>query len=113
MVAVYDGTYFQVLTALSALEVTSAHVTENLRTGGVQYAADTGAADVYAIAPSPAFTAYAAGLALGFWKDKAQLQAQWTIDKRWEPKVDEVTRQKWYSGWKKAVEKSLGWELES
>jgi glycerol kinase len=53
--------------------------------------------------------AYAAGLALGFWKDKAQLQAQWTIDKRWEPAVNEATRQKCYAGWKKAVEKSLGW----
>jgi len=54
--------------------------------------------------------AYAAGLALGFWKDKAQLQAQWTIGKRWEPRVDDATRQKWYAGWKKAVDKSLGWE---
>jgi len=56
--------------------------------------------------------AYAAGLALGFWKDKAQLQAQWSIDKRWEPHVDHDTRERWYAGWKKAVSKSLDWVEE-
>jgi len=54
--------------------------------------------------------AYAAGLALGFWKDKDQLQAQWTVDRSWDPKIDEELRHKRYAGWQKAVEKSLGWE---
>jgi len=53
--------------------------------------------------------AYAAGLALGFWKDKAELQAQWAVDQRWEPGVTVAVREAWYSGWKKAVSKSLDW----
>jgi glycerol kinase len=53
--------------------------------------------------------AYAAGLALGFWKDKAELKAQWAVDRRWDPGVDAGVRERWYSGWKKAVSKSLDW----
>jgi glycerol kinase len=53
--------------------------------------------------------AYAAGLALGFWADLDQLQAQWTVDKRWEPLVGAAVRETWYGGWKKAVSKSLDW----
>lgn len=53
--------------------------------------------------------AYAAGLALGFWKDKDELKAQWAVDRTWEPRVDAATRERWYAGWKKAVDKSLGW----
>lgn len=34
--------------------------------GGVEYAADTGAADAYVMAPTPAFTSYAAGMAVSF-----------------------------------------------
>jgi glycerol kinase len=53
--------------------------------------------------------AYAAGLALGFWKDRAELKAQWAIEKRWEPLAAPEVRERWYADWKKAVEKSLGW----
>jgi glycerol kinase len=53
--------------------------------------------------------AYAAGLALGFWKDKAELKAQWSVDKKWEPAVTAADRERWYAGWKKAVSKSLDW----
>lgn len=56
--------------------------------------------------------AYAAGLALGFWKDKQELRAQWAVDKTWTPSVDAGTRERWYAGWKKAVEKSLDWVNE-
>jgi glycerol kinase len=57
--------------------------------------------------------AYAAGLALGFWKDRHQLKAQWAVDKSWQPRVDAATRERWYAGWKKAVGKSLGWVEEA
>jgi len=53
--------------------------------------------------------AYAAGLALGFWKDKAELRTHWSVDKTWEPAVSAAVREKWYAGWKKAVSKSLDW----
>jgi glycerol kinase len=53
--------------------------------------------------------AYAAGLAVGFWKDTDELRANWNEDTRWEPKWDEVRREKGYAEWKKAVSKTLDW----
>ncbi|MEO8749053.1 MAG: FGGY-family carbohydrate kinase, partial [Allobranchiibius sp.] len=53
--------------------------------------------------------AYAAGLAVGFWKDEAELRKQWAEDKRWTPKMDD-DKVKWlYSKWNKAVERTLNW----
>ena len=53
--------------------------------------------------------AYAAGLAVGFWKDLDDLRANWQEDKRWTPAMDEETRQRLYKGWLKAVERTFGW----
>ncbi len=53
--------------------------------------------------------AYAAGLAVGFWKDLDDLRANWQEDKRWVPQMDEATREKLYKGWLKAVERTFGW----
>jgi glycerol kinase len=56
--------------------------------------------------------AYAAGLAVGYWKDQDELKERWAEDKRWEPKMDDDEREAGYAKWKKAVERSLGWEDE-
>ncbi len=53
--------------------------------------------------------AYAAGLAVGFWKDLDDLRANWQEDRRWVPQMDEATREKLYKGWLKAVERTFGW----
>jgi glycerol kinase len=53
--------------------------------------------------------AYAAGLAVGFWKDTDELRANWNEDKRWTPQWSDEDRQKGYAGWKKAVERTLDW----
>ena len=53
--------------------------------------------------------AYAAGLAVGFWSDQDELRERWAEDKRWEPQMDEDTREKEYARWKKAVQRSLDW----
>lgn len=63
---VYDGTYFQHTTAVSADAIVASKLAEATRNSSGQYAADTGAADAYVIAPSPAFTAYAAGMVVRF-----------------------------------------------
>ncbi|MEG2577568.1 MAG: glycerol kinase GlpK, partial [Glutamicibacter sp.] len=47
--------------------------------------------------------AYAAGLAVGFWKDLGELEDNWAEDKRWEPTMDEATRERSLRLWKKAV----------
>ncbi|MBV9089081.1 MAG: glycerol kinase GlpK [Mycobacteriaceae bacterium] len=52
---------------------------------------------------------YAAGLAVGFWADPADLRANWQEDKRWTPTWSDDQRAAGYQGWKKAVERTLGW----
>lgn len=53
--------------------------------------------------------AYAAGLAVGFWKDESELRANWAMDKTWQPDMDEAKRDKLYKGWLKAVERTFDW----
>jgi len=53
--------------------------------------------------------AYAAGLAVGFWKDAESLRANWKADRQWEPRWSEDRRDSHYRQWQKAVEKSMGW----
>jgi glycerol kinase len=53
--------------------------------------------------------AYAAGLAVGFWKDYGELRSNWGRDKEWHSSMDEELRKKLYSGWKKAVTRTFDW----
>ncbi|MFI5735363.1 glycerol kinase GlpK [Kribbella sp. NPDC051587] len=53
--------------------------------------------------------AYAAGLAVGFWKNKEELVQNWNEDKRWEPQWNDEQRAKGYAGWQKAVSRTLDW----
>jgi glycerol kinase len=53
--------------------------------------------------------AFAAGLAVGFWSDRAELRERWAEDRRWEPRMDARTREREYAQWRKAVVRSLGW----
>ncbi len=54
--------------------------------------------------------AFLAGLAVGFWKDKADIAAKWKIDRTFEPAMSAADRDQKYSGWTKAVERSRAWE---
>ncbi len=53
--------------------------------------------------------AYAAGLAVGFWQTTDDLLDNWVKDNEWEPRMDEITRDLYYTKWKKAVKKTLNW----
>ncbi|MFB4320689.1 glycerol kinase GlpK [Actinomadura sp. 21ATH] len=53
--------------------------------------------------------AYAAGLATGFWKSTAELAGNWNEDRRWTPGWDAGQRERGYTGWKKAVGRTLDW----
>jgi glycerol kinase len=53
--------------------------------------------------------AFAAGLAVGFWADEAELRERWTPERRWEPTMDERVRVREYAQWKKAVTRSFDW----
>ncbi|MFI7615023.1 glycerol kinase [Nonomuraea terrae] len=53
--------------------------------------------------------AYAAGLAVGFWRDTDELRAHWAQDRRWEPTWTAEQRETGYAGWKKAITKAFDW----
>ena len=51
--------------------------------------------------------AYAAGLAVGFWNTADDLRSHWAEDRRFEPAMDEATRERLSASWAKAIERSL------
>ena len=53
--------------------------------------------------------AYLAGLAVGFWKDTAEIEKIREVDKIFEPQMDMEKREKRYKGWLRAVERSRDW----
>lgn len=54
--------------------------------------------------------AFLAGLAVGFWKNKAEIASKWNVDRTFTPTMAAETRERQYKGWKKAVERSRAWE---
>ena len=53
--------------------------------------------------------AYLAGLAVGFWVDQEEIVANGTTFTKFEPQMEESTRQERLRGWSKAVGRSLKW----
>ena len=47
--------------------------------------------------------AYLAGLAVGFWENKDDVQEHWQLDKKFEPQMAEQQREQLFAGWHKAV----------
>jgi glycerol kinase len=53
--------------------------------------------------------AFAAGLAVGVWKDLDQVRLLWQEDKRWTPSMPTNESERLLRQWKKAVSKSMNW----
>ncbi len=51
--------------------------------------------------------AYLAGLATGFWNSLEEIQQQWQVERRFEPKMDEEKRNQFSEGWKKAIKAAV------
>jgi len=95
--------------ALTSLKVDGGMVVNDLL---MQFQADV--LGVPVIRPKVAETtalgaAYAAGLAVGFWREVEDLRANWGMDKQWEPHMDPATRDREYALWKKAVTRTFDW----
>jgi glycerol kinase len=54
--------------------------------------------------------AYLAGLAVGYWKDRAEIAAQWQADRRFAPAMKPAPRKKLLAGWNKALVRAKRWE---
>jgi len=109
---VFEAMYADTNTKLAALKVDGGAVVNNYL---MQLQADALGTDV--VRPKVTETtslgaAYAAGLAVGFWKSTDELKKLWKVDRIFKPKWDEQKREKLYSGWKAAVKRAQGWLKE-
>ncbi|MCI0358718.1 MAG: glycerol kinase GlpK [Planctomycetaceae bacterium] len=53
--------------------------------------------------------AYLAGLAVGYWKDLADVARNWALDREFKPQMEPQRRDALCRDWKRAVERTLGW----
>jgi glycerol kinase len=118
--AVLEATAYQTREVLDAMEKDSGVRLKALKVDGgmvgndllMQFQADL--LDVPVIRPKVAETtalgaAYAAGLAVGFWKNLDELRLLWGRDKEWIPRMASDRRERLYRGWKKAVTRTFDW----
>lgn len=118
--AVLEATAFQTREVVEAMQHDSGIALDVLRTDGgmvendllMQFQADI--LNRLVVRPMVKETtalgaSYAAGLAVGFFKDVAELQANWSVDQTWQPRMDEQEREQTYRRWKKAVTRSFDW----
>ena len=55
-------------------------------------------------------SAFLAGLAVGFWKNKNDILESFDVDRKFEPAMEAARRDALYGGWKKAVDRARDWE---
>ena len=55
-------------------------------------------------------SAYAAGLAVGYWDDIEELRSNWQVDREFDPEMDADDADRMYDRWDDAVERSLDWD---
>ena len=56
--------------------------------------------------------AYLAGLAVGFWRDQAEIRKIWAVDRTFEPQLDAKSRDARLHGWHRAVQRAFDWGKE-
>ncbi len=56
--------------------------------------------------------AYLAGLQVGYWKDLDDVQMNWQLGRRFEPKMEEPTRKDLMKGWHRAVRCATSWSQD-
>jgi glycerol kinase len=118
--AVLEATAFQTCEVLQAMERDSGVTLETLRVDGgmtdndllMQWQADILDRTVVRskIRETTALgAAFAAGLAIGVFRDTDDLRSRWMESRRWQPNMDGDTRQQLLRTWSKAVSRSLDW----
>jgi glycerol kinase len=118
--AALEATAFQTREVVDAMHADSGVKLAELRVDGgmvvndllMQFQADI--LDVPVVRPAITETtalgaAYAAGLAVGYWADEAELARQWSEDRRWTPAMAADDRDRRYRTWQKAVTRTFDW----
>jgi len=122
--AVLEATAFQTREIVEAMEKDSGITLDALRTDGgmvenellMQFQADILNKPV--VRPSIKETtalgaSYAAGLAVGLFKNTDALCSNWSVNKTWSPQMEEGKRESMYQSWKKAVTRTFDWVDET
>ena len=118
--AVLEATAFQTREVLGAMAQDSSIRIPELRVDGgmvvnellMQFQADI--LDLPVVRPKITETtalgaAYAAGLAVGYWRNRDDLVSNWAVDKRWQPQMAPARRGALFDSWQRAVGRSLDW----
>ncbi len=121
--AALDSIAYQVNDVLAAMEADSKIKITSLKVDGGASANDSlmqtqaDIVDVPVIRPQCVETtamgaAYLAGLAVGYWANKEEVQKNWEIDCDFKPCLAKTDRAARIKGWKKAVKYAYGWAKE-
>ena len=121
--ATLDSIAYQVNDVLSAMDADAGMALTGLKIDGgaaannylAQTQADLNAAPVLrprCVETTAMGAAYLAGLAVGYWKDTAEIQKNWSVDRIFAPQLEQAQRQKRLEGWKKAVARAAAWSEE-
>jgi glycerol kinase len=119
--AALEAIAFQVVDVLEAMEKDSGIRLKELRVDGgasandllMQLQADL--LGVPVLRPQVAETtalgaAFLAGLAVGYWKNQAEIAALWKTERKFTPTMKPGVRKKLCAGWMKALERAKEWE---
>ncbi len=120
--AALEGIAYQVRDVIRAMERDGVPLKELRVDGGastndllMQFQADL--LDVPVVRPAITETtalgaAYLAGLAVGYWRDREDIAAQWSEGKRFEPQMERGARDTLLEGWQRALGRSKDWATE-
>ena len=119
--AALEAIAYQIRDVVDAMQVDSGITTVEIKVDGgasknnflMQFQADL--LDVPVLRPtviesSARGAAFLAGLAVGFWKDQADLVDSFHLDRRFTPDMDPTDADKLYAGWQKAVGRVRDWQ---
>ena len=121
--AVLESIAYQTADVLRAMEQDSGISLKSLKVDGgasandflMQFQADIVNTHVHrpeCIETTALGAAYLAGLAVGYWKDRDEIRANWKIGKIFGPVMKEEKRKQLIKGWKRAVKCALAWAEE-
>ena len=119
--AALEGIAFQVADVLRAMEADAKIKLKELRVDGGASANNllmqfqSNLLGVPVVRPKVTETtalgaAYLAGLAVGYWKDRKEIAAQWQVDRRFTSTMKAAQRQQLERGWQKALDRAKRWE---
>lgn len=118
--ATLESIAYQTYDVLKAMEKDAGNKLKSLKVDGgasannflMQFQADILEAEVHrpsCIETTALGAAYLAGLAAGYWRDKAEIKENWALSRTFTPDMNQDKREQLINGWEKAVKRSFDW----